>query len=178
MHSSALAMWFACAVLLLGSHPVGAGQPDSGFLLAAAAASTEPEKKESTPGNNPEPSAEELMRRRYPQPIRVGDLIGLPVLDWEDSTIGFVSQVVRTPEGKVQLIVPYSPWLGWARFAASPSWGKRLVAVPLEKVAILARQLAALEMLRKDFDEAPTWASSQGTAIPPDDRIKIAITRR
>src|SRR4051812_21390625 len=50
-------------------------------------------------------SPEEKMRRRFPQPVRVGDLIGLPLLDWDDSTLGYVRHVVRTPEGKIQLIV-------------------------------------------------------------------------
>jgi hypothetical protein len=41
---------------------------------------------------------QERMLRRFPQPVRVGDLIGLRVLDDDDSTIGFVRQVVRTPQ--------------------------------------------------------------------------------
>src|ERR1700726_3985185 len=55
--------------------------------------------------SEPPLSHEEAMRRRFPQPVRVGDLIGLPVLDWGDSTIGRVRQVVRTPAGKIALIV-------------------------------------------------------------------------
>ena len=121
------------------------------MFLAVARAAGAPGENSSAPRNEPELSPEQLMARRFPQPIKVGDLVGLPVLDWEDSTIGFITQVVRTPEGKVQLIVPYSRWLGWARFASSSVWGRRLVAVPIEKVAILGRQVAALEMLRKDF---------------------------
>ena len=73
----------------------------------------------------------EEMRRRFPQPVRVGDLIGLPLLDWDDSTIGYVRHVVRTPEGKIQLIVNQGRLFGW---------GGRLVQVPIEAVAILARQ--------------------------------------
>ena len=38
----------------------------------------------------------------FPQPIRVGDLIGLPVLDNDSSTLGYVRQVVRTPQGKIE----------------------------------------------------------------------------
>ena len=40
------------------------------------ASSTEPKRRPMT-----ELSPEERMQRRYPQPVRVGDLIGLPVLD-------------------------------------------------------------------------------------------------
>ena len=88
------------------------------------------------------------MNSRYPQPIKVGDLIGLPVLDYSDSTIGYVRNVVRTPAGKIQLIVTQGGWpAGWS------TWRSRLVAVPIETVAILGRQLAALEMTRRAVRE-------------------------
>ena len=41
---------------------------------------------------------DERMLRRFPQPVRVGDLIGLPVLDDGSCTLGHVRQVVRTKE--------------------------------------------------------------------------------
>jgi hypothetical protein len=123
-------------------------------------------------------SPEQTMNRRFPQPVRVGFLIGLPVLDWNDSTIGYIQQVVRTPEGKIQLIVPYSPWFGWVRNGGFVDRWRRPVAVPIETVAILARQVDALEMLPKDFDAAPTFMPSQAVPVPNDEHIRIAITRR
>lgn len=128
-------------------------------------------------GNKDAPSPAEVMARRYPQPTKAGALIGLPVLDWNDSTIGFVQDVVRTREGNVQLIVPYSPRFGWLRARHSPV-AKRLVAVPIEKVAILARQIASLEMSREDFDAASTWDTSAAVTIPAGETIRIALTRR
>ena len=118
------------------------------------------------------------MRRRYPQPVRVGFLIGLPVLDDDDSTIGYIQQVVRTPDGKIQLIVPYGRHFGWVRYGGPFNWGRRPVAVPIEVVAILARQLDALEMARDDFDDAPTWTAAEGHPIAPDETIQIALGRR
>ncbi|HEX3708569.1 MAG TPA: hypothetical protein VHV56_01640 [Pseudolabrys sp.] len=117
---------------------------------------------------------EQKMQDRFPQPVRVGDLLGLPVLDYNDSTIGYVHEVVRSPQGKIFLIVPYSAHFGWAR----TEWGKRPVAVPIEVVAILARQLDALDMSRDDFDKAPTWKPSQGQRIPSDEKTLIALARR
>lgn len=152
-----------------------ADQPSRGIVLTAA---PQAEKNPAEARNETPPSPEEVMNRRFPQPIRVGDLIGLPLLDWEDSTIGFIRQVVRTPEGKVRLIVPYSRWFGWAWFAETTTWGKRPVSVPLETVAILGRQVAALDMSREDFDAAPTWSVTQGQPIAPDETIRIALTRR
>lgn len=114
-------------------------------------------------------SPEQRMQRRWPQPVKAGFLIGLPILDYDDSTIGHVRKVVRTPEGKILLIVAYGRWL---------TFSKRLVAVPIETVAILGRQINALEMLPEDFDKAPTWNESGGQDIAADATIQIAITRR
>ena len=99
----------------------------------------------------------------------VGDLIGLPMLDDNDVTLGRVERVVRTPEGKIRLIVGYSQWFGW--------FG-RPVAVPIEVVAILGRQIASLDMPPAEYAAAPTWAAGRDMAVPDDDIIRIAITRR
>ena len=114
-------------------------------------------------------SPEEKMRRRFPQPVRVGDLIGLPLLDWDDSTIGYVRHVVRTTEGKIQLIVNQGRLFGW---------GGRLVQVPIEAVAILARQLDLLDISVEEFRAAPAWSAATTQPIPSDDMIRIAISRR
>jgi hypothetical protein len=117
--------------------------------------------------NKPTPMAER-MNRRFPQAVRVGDLIGLPVLDDRSSTLGFVRQVVRTATGKIELIVSYSRWFGW--------FG-RPVAVPIEVVGIEGRQLASLDMPRSDYAAAPTWQGHDATAFPDDATIRIALAR-
>ena len=111
---------------------------------------------------------EERMARRLPQPVKVGDLIGLPVYDSNQLTLGHVLEVVRTPAGKIQLIVAYSPWFGW--------WG-RPVAVPIEAVGIFGRQIAALDMSRQDFAEAPTWLGGEAKPIAAGETIRIGLTR-
>ena len=121
---------------------------------------------------------EQKMQARFPQPAKVSHLIGLPVLDENDSTIGYVQQVVRTPEGKVQLIVPYGRQFGWARMNGLLGWSRRLVAVPIEVVAILALQINAVDMDRGAFEKAPTWVVGQGQAIPPGQTVNIALGRR
>ncbi len=111
----------------------------------------------------------ERMQRRFPQPVRVGALIGLPVLDDDSRTLGHVRQVVRTPQGKIKLIVAYGGFLGW---------GTRLVAVPIEVVGIFGRQLASLDMPPKEYAAASTWHRTDDTVIPNDDSIVIALARR
>jgi hypothetical protein len=114
-------------------------------------------------------SPEAIMNRRFPQKVKVGDLIGLPMLDDNDVTLGRVQRVVRTPEGKIKLIVGYSKWFGW--------FG-RPVAVPIEVVAILARQIASLDMPPKEYEAAPTWTEGKDAPIPDSEIIRIAVTRR
>jgi PRC-barrel domain len=111
---------------------------------------------------------EERMARRMPQPVMVGDLIGLPVLDDNQSTLGYVRQVVRTSAGKIDLIVSYSPWFGW--------FG-RPVAVPIEFVGIFGRKIASLDMSRQDFTAAPTWSGAGAQPIPATETIRIGLTR-
>ena len=123
--------------------------------------SESPQKDAMTP--------EERMNRRFPQPVRVGDLMSLRVLDDQDVTIGFVRKVVRTPQGKILLLVSQGGWLGW---------GERLVAAPIEVMAIFGRQLASLDMEPKEYASASTWAGSDGTPIPEDEIIRIALARR
>ena len=110
----------------------------------------------------------EQMNRRFPQAVRVGDLIGLPVLDDRASTLGFVRQVVRTADGKIQLIVSYSRWFGWFGHP---------VAVPIEAVGMEGRQVASLDMPRSEYAAAPTWQAQDAVVLPDDATIRIALGR-
>jgi hypothetical protein len=141
-----------------------------GFAAPRAFATT---PQDAQPKGDKDRTPEERMNRRYPQPVKVRFLIGLPVLDERDSTYGYVREVVRTADGKIALVVPYRAWLGWA----PTDWGRKDVAVPLETVAILARQVAALDFSADDFAAAPAYTPS-GTALPADETIKIAVYRR
>jgi len=114
-------------------------------------------------------SPEERMNRRFPQPVRVGDLISLRVLDDQDVTIGLVRKVVRTPQGKILVLVSQGGWFGW---------GERLVAAPIEVLAIFGRQLASLDMEPKEYVSASTWVEGSGTPIPDNEIIRIALTKR
>jgi hypothetical protein len=117
----------------------------------------------------PDDSPEARMNRRFPQKVRVGDLIGLAVLDYDDVTLGHVRKVVRTPEGNIRLIVSYSRWFGW--------FG-RPVAVPIEVLAWLGGQIASLDMVPQDYAAAPTWSEGADQPIPDNEIIRIALTRR
>jgi hypothetical protein len=163
------------AVALIAAAPGTQAQDTPGLLpvvVAEGGAHSDPQvapAKAATDDDEENLSPEEKMRRRFPQPVRVGDLIGLPLLDWDDSTLGYVRHVVRTPEGKIQLIVNQGRLFGW---------GGRLVQVPIEAVAILARQLDLLDISVEKFRAAPAWSAASTQPIPSDDMIRIAISRR
>jgi hypothetical protein len=141
-------------------------------------ATTEPSDQADQGAKPAVRSPEEKMARRFPQPVKVGDLIDLAVLDWRDNTIGYVGDVVQTPDGKIQLIVPYRARLGWLRCGGYCDWGRRPVAVPLETAAILGRQIAALDMPHEAFAAAPRFDKGQASSLDPATMIRIAITRR
>jgi len=112
---------------------------------------------------------EQRMNRRWPQNVRVGDLLGLPLIDYDNRILGCVKEVVRTHDGKIVLVTNYGSWFGW---------GGRPVGVPLETVAILGRQIGVLDIDRKDFPSLPTWQGTGATGISPNETIRIAIARR
>lgn len=155
-------------VVLLGGLALGVAP------LAARADEPKPMRAEGGAHTEPGPRADgltpqERMNRRFPQKVRVGDLIGLPMQDYDDRILGYVEEVVRTPDGRIVLVMPYGGFLGY---------GSRPVGVPIETVAILARHLNVLDIPREDFPALPTWMDSDGTPIPADDTIRIAISRR
>ena len=123
-------------------------------------------QRETLPQDEP---LEAKMARRFPQKVKVGDLIGQPVLDDDDVTLGHVQQVVRSPQGKIKLIVAYSRWFGWFGHP---------VAVPIEAVAIFGKQLASLEMPPGEYEKAPTWMAGTDRPLPESEIIRIALTRR
>jgi|SoiMethySBSTD1v2_1073268.scaffolds.fasta_scaffold1360130_1 hypothetical protein len=153
----------AAALLVIGA--VAANFP------ARAASTAQPQITEQAKDEKVSP--EETMRRRWPHPARVRDLIGLPLLDWRDNTLGYVQRVVRTGDGKIQFIVRYGGWFGWI------GWWQRPVAVPIEVVGLLGPHVSLLDIGPEDLRHAPTWQPSPDvTEIGPDETIRVALTRR
>ncbi len=113
-------------------------------------------------------TAEQRMQARYPQPARVGDLIGLPVLDDSARTLGHVRAIVRTNKNKIVLIVGYRGVF---------DWHSRPIAVPLEVVGIAGRHISSLDMSRSQYAAAPTWQHTDAQPLPANAVIKIALSR-
>ena len=116
---------------------------------------------------NPMPMKERYLRR-FPQPARVGHLIGMPVLDLYSKTLGYIRKVVRTPTGETEFIVGYSQCWGW--------FG-RPIAVPLEALGIEGGHLVSLDMSPSEYAAAPTWHDTRTTALPGDATVRVALSR-
>ncbi len=112
------------------------------------------------------------MARRWPQKVRVGALVGLPVNDDRDRTLGRVLQVVRAPDDSIRLVVAYNRTFSWF------GWFTRPVAVPIEVVALYGRQLASLDMPPAAYAAAPTWTTGADRPLAGDDVIRVALTKR
>jgi hypothetical protein len=116
---------------------------------------------------NPMPMKERYLKR-FPQPARIGDLIGMPVLDLNSTTLGYVQKVVQTSTGEIEFIVGYSRWWGW--------FG-RPVAVPLEALGIEGGHLVSLDMSSNEYAAAPTWGDTGATPLPADAIVRVALSR-
>lgn len=143
-----------------------------GFALAVLAVTGAAWAQHGAPAPPPPPdlTPEQRMERRFPQPVRVGFLTGLPMLDEQSSVIGRVRGVVRTSEGRIKLLVPHGGLFGL---------GARIVAVPVEVVTMLGQFVAASDMPRADFELAPTWNDALGDVpLGPEETIRVGLSRR
>ena len=100
-------------------------------------------------------------------PVRVADLLDLPIVDESKSTMGRVRGVVRTDDGKVQLLLPLGGLFGF---------GERLVPIPIENVALSGPRVMVLEVPPDRFQKSATWYGSKSVTLAPADTI--AINRR
>src|SRR5215470_7048759 len=148
----------ALFAFLLATMPVHAAGPTGG---AHTQGQQTPDPDEQTP--------EERMNARFPQKVRVGDLIGIPIQDYDDRILGYVIDVVRKTDGKIVLVMPEGGWFGRSG---------RPVPIPIETVAILARHINLLDISREDVPKLPTWNRAQGNPIDRNETIRIAVGRR
>ncbi|KAA0115635.1 hypothetical protein CIW48_28065 [Methylobacterium sp. P1-11] len=141
-----------------------------------------------TPDHMPKPgmTAPEMAGRaadRFPQPVRAGDLPGRFLLQPEESqpVLGRVTGLVRRNDGGVDVIVRLDGILGLTWLGLQPvAWsgvGSRLVAVPVEAVALLGEHVALMGLTPERLHALPTFAPNSATVIPPDETLRIGIVR-
>jgi hypothetical protein len=97
-------------------------------------------------------------------PVRVADLIDRPIVDESKSVMGRVRAVVKTAEGKIQLLLPLGGLFGF---------GERLVPIPIESVALAGPQVVVVDMPPHRFQKSPTWYGSDSAPLAAAEAVSI-----
>jgi hypothetical protein len=106
--------------------------------------------------------------KRFPQPVRVADLVGRDVLQPEESqpVLGRVQWLARRADGGVDIVI---------RTGATLGVGGRPVAVPIEAVALLGEHVALLDYSPAQLAALPT--ALPGAVIPGSETIKVGLVK-
>lgn len=112
----------------------------------------------------------ERAARRFPQPVRVGDLIDRTVLQpvAAQHVLGRVDAVTRDESGGVAVIVRFGGWFGF---------GARRIAVPVEAVALLGEHVAVMDFTPQQLGDFPTVSLSRFQVIDSRETIRVGLTK-
>ncbi len=76
--------------------------------------------------------------------------------------------MVRRPDGGVLVIISLGSVLGI---------GARLVAVPVEAMALLGEYMAVMDLTPGQLRALPTFEAAGATPLQPDEVIRVGLTR-
>jgi hypothetical protein len=138
----ARAMVFLAVLIVAG---VARAEPDAGALAAAAA-------------------------RRFPQPVRVGDLLHRDVLQPVESqnVLGSVRAVVRNSTGQVVVVVNFGGILGF---------GARPIAVPVDAMVLVGDVMEIVAYTPKELRAFPMFSGAGTVALGPDAVIRVGLAK-
>ena len=138
------------------------------WMLAGAAYA-----QSATPGGMPPPPGLSLAASaamRFPQPVRVGDLIGREVLRPVESqdVLGRVRRVVRDQNDRVLVVVEFGGFLGF---------GSRPIAVPVDAMVLLGQDMEIVAFTPKQLRQFATFSPSGTTDLADDAIIKVGLAK-
>ncbi len=127
----------------------------------------------TTPGGMPPPPGMSLAQSaamRFPQPVRVGDLIGRDVLRPVESQdiLGRVRRVVRDRDGEILVVVDFGGFLGF---------GTRPIAVPVDAMVLLGQDMEIVAYTPAQLRQFATFASAGTTGVADDTIIKVGLAK-
>ena len=107
---------------------------------------------------------------RFPQPVRVGSLIGHTVLLPTESqdVIGRVDSLVRRDDGSIDVVVDYGGLFGL---------GARPIAVPIEAMVVLGDVMEVIDFTPTQLRTFPTFGGWGTKPVAPDEIITIGLAR-
>ena len=112
----------------------------------------------------------EQAAKRFPQAVRVGDLIGRDVLQPTEAqpVLGRVMGVVRRVDGGLDVVVSFGGVLGI---------GARPIAVPVDAVALLGEHVAIVGFTPEALRGFPSAVAVGAAALAPGDMIRVGLVR-
>ena len=127
----------------------------------------------TTPGGMPPPpgmSLAESTAMRFPQPVRVGDLLGREVLRPVESqdVLGRVRGLVRDRDGRIMVVVVFGGFLGF---------GTRSIAVPVDAMVLLGQDMEIVAFTPEQLRQFPTFSPSGTTEVADDTIIKVGLAK-
>jgi hypothetical protein len=140
-----------------------------GMLTVAGAARAQ----STTPGGMPPPpgmSLAESAAMRFPQPVRVGDLLGREVLRPVESqdVLGRVRRVVRDSNGQIMVVIDFGGFLGF---------GSRPIAVPVDAMVLAGQDMEIVAFTPEQLQKFSTFSPSGITDVPDDTVIKVGLAK-
>jgi len=105
--------------------------------------------------------------KRFPQPVRVGDLIRRTVLQPTESrsVLGHVVQVISLDDGSHAIVIKYGGTWGF---------GDRDIAVPLNAMVLLGVELEVLDLTPAQLRRFPTYDGA-GRVLGADEIIHMGL---
>jgi hypothetical protein len=140
-------------------------------LLSATASTADAQS--ATPGGMPPPpgmSLADSAAMRFPQPVRVGDLLGREVLRPVESqdVLGRVRRVVRDGDGRIMVVVDFGGFLGF---------GARPIAVPVDAMVLLGQDMEIVAFTPEQLRQFPTFSPSGTTDVADDTIIRVGLAK-
>ncbi len=126
-----------------------------------------------TPGGMPPPAGMSLAQSaamRFPQPVRVGDLLHRDIIEPSESQtiLGHVLDVVRAPDGTLQVVMAYGGLLGF---------GARPIAVPVDAMVLVGDVMEIVAFTPAQLRDFPAFSAGATTTVAPDAVIKVGLAK-
>jgi hypothetical protein len=127
----------------------------------------------ATPGGMPPPPGMSLAQSaamRFPQPVRVGNLLHRDILRPVESqdVLGRVREVVRDSNGNIMVVIGFGGFLGF---------GSRPIAVPVDAMVLLGHDMEVVAYTPDQLRQFPTFSPSGTTTVPDDTIIKVGLAK-
>ena len=116
------------------------------------------------------PTLAEQAAARFPQPVRVGSLIGRRVLQPIESqpVLGRVEAIARRGDGGFDMVIGLGGFLGF---------GARPIRVPVEAVSLLGTYVAMTGFTPEQLNAFPTVAGWDADALAAESVIRVGLVR-